>query len=67
MLTAEVLVPMFLPNVEHMMLHQAWVQLAQDGEAEVGDQIETKFLGMTRDPADGWPLKRYRVSIYKAR
>lgn len=58
--------PMFLDNVTQTMIRRTMLKVARDGEAEQGDDIEVKFLGMTHD-SDGWPMKKWAVRIHKAR
>jgi hypothetical protein len=58
--------PMFLPSTTELLIHDATMKVARDGQAETGDQIEVKPIGITHDP-DGWPMARWRVRIYKGR
>jgi hypothetical protein len=66
MLEEIVCTPWFLPNQADALIHCTMMKLAREGEVEVGDMFELKYLGATKD-TDGWPMKRWAVRLYKGR
>lgn len=55
--------PVFLPNVTNDLIQTAMTRVAIEAQAQEGDTIEVKFLGITKDSRDGWPMKRWAIRM----
>lgn len=57
--------PYFLDNTAKSILAHAVNIIGYANDAEVGDQILVKPIGVTHD-SDGWPLQRWQVTYLGA-